>query len=118
MDRVMKETFQSPCFDRCRDLPNFETMIREKIFPIEGDINKEGLALKEEDRELLKREVQVIINCAASVDFNEQLTDAISVNYLGCLLMLSLAHSCSRLEIFTHVSTAYVNCEKKGYIKE
>lgn len=32
--------------------------------------------------------------------------------------MLDLAHECKGLEIFTHVSTAYVNCEKKGFIKE
>lgn len=60
----------------------------------------------------------MIINCAASVDFNEQLTSAINTNYMGCMRMLDLAHQCPRLEVFTHVSTAYVNCEKKGFIKE
>lgn len=25
---------------------------------------------------------------------------------------------CKQLEIFLHVSTAYVNCEKKGFIEE
>ena len=32
--------------------------------------------------------------------------------------MLELAEACQKLQIFTHVSTAYVNCEKKGFIKE
>ena len=32
--------------------------------------------------------------------------------------MHDLAKQCKRIQIFTHVSTAYVNCEKKGYIKE
>lgn len=32
--------------------------------------------------------------------------------------MLDLAHSCKKLQIFTHVSTAYVNCDKDGFIKE
>ena len=32
--------------------------------------------------------------------------------------MLDLAQQCKGIEIFTHVSTAYVNCEKKGFIKE
>jgi len=62
--------------------------------------------------------LDVIINCAASVDFNEQITDAININYSGCLRMLELAEACQKLQIFTHVSTAYVNCEKKGFIKE
>lgn len=118
MDRVMKEIFQSPCFDKARELPHFQAMINEKIVPIEADINKESLALKPEDRERLTRELDVIINCAASVDFNEQMTDAINVNYNGCIRMLELAHECKKLQIFTHVSTAYVNCEKKGFIKE
>jgi hypothetical protein len=32
--------------------------------------------------------------------------------------MHDLAKECKLLQIFTHVSTAYVNCEKKGFIKE
>ena len=67
-------------------------MINDKIVPIEGDINKDLLALKPEDRETLIRELDVLINCAASVDFNEQITDAINVNYNGCMRMLDLAH--------------------------
>ena len=93
-------------------------MVKEKIVPIEGDINKDLLALRPEDRELLMQELDVIINCAASVDFNEQITSAININYNGCMRMLDLAHGCRRLQIFTHVSTCYVNCEKKGFIKE
>ena len=93
-------------------------MLLHKIVPIEGDINKDGLAMKPEDRATLERELDVLINCAASVDFNEALADAIYINYLGCMRMLDLAHSCKRLQAFTHVSTAYVNCEKKGFIKE
>jgi hypothetical protein len=37
---------------------------------------------------------------------------------MGCLRMHDLAKECKLLQIFTHVSTAYVNCEKKGFIKE
>lgn len=72
-------------------------MIREKIVPVEADINKDGLALRPEDRETLIRELDLIINCAASVDFNEQITDAININYNGCMRMLDLAHQCSKL---------------------
>jgi thioester reductase-like protein len=93
-------------------------MIKDKIIPIQGDINKEMLDLSPEDLEMLLNDLHVIINCAASVDFNEQISDAININYMGCLRMLDIAHKCKRLEVFTHVSTAYVNCEKKGFIKE
>lgn len=33
---------------------------------------------------MLIEDLDVIINCAASVDFNERLCDAINVNYNGC----------------------------------
>jgi thioester reductase-like protein len=94
MDRVKKEIFQSLCFDNFRSNANFEAMIAEKIIPIEGDITKDNMAIKPEDRERMIQELDVIINCAASVDFNERLCDAIQINYFGCLRMLDLAHQC------------------------
>ena len=59
-----------------------------------------------------------MINIAASVDFNEKISDALQINYFGCLRMLELATQCPNLRIFTHVSTCYVNCEKFGFINE
>jgi nucleoside-diphosphate-sugar epimerase len=76
------------------------------------------LAIKPEDRQLLINDLDIIINCAASVDFNERLCDALQINYFGCLRMLELATECKHLDVFTHMSTCYVNCDKKGYIKE
>ena len=32
--------------------------------------------------------------------------------------MLQLAKECSQLEVFTHISTAYANCNRTGYIEE
>jgi len=68
-------------------MPEFDQIVAKKIVPIEGDIVKEGLAIKPEDRERLTNELDVIINCAASVDFNERLCDAFQINYFGCLRM-------------------------------
>lgn len=84
MDRVKREILQSQCFDNVRKMPNFDQIVLNKIIPIEGDITKDNLALKPEDRERLINDVDVIINCAASVDFNERLCDALQVNYFGC----------------------------------
>lgn len=55
----------------------------------------------------------MIINNAASIDFNLRLDQAIQINYYGGLGLLRLAHQCPRILIYTHVSTAYVNSEKK-----
>ena len=68
-----------------------------KIVPIEGDIVKEGLAIKPEVRERLINDLQVIINCAASVDFNERMCDAFQINYYGALRMQQLASECKHI---------------------
>jgi len=62
--------------------------------------------------------VHVVINSAASVDFNAKLIDAININVLGTLKMFELCLECKNLENFIHVSTTYVNCDRRGYIEE
>ena len=118
MDRIKREILQSPCFDDVRAMKDYESIINSKIIPIEGDITKENMAINPKDRELLINELDIVINCAASVDFNERLCDAIQINYFGCLRMYQLASECKNLKVFCHVSTCYVNSEKKGFIKE
>lgn len=79
---------------------------------------KPGLGLSPEDFKELTENLHVIINCAASIDFNSRLDEAIEMNVYGTLKMFDLAKSCKRLESFLHVSTAYVNSDKQGLIEE
>jgi nucleoside-diphosphate-sugar epimerase len=72
------------------------------------------LGLSEADRALITENCHILINCAASVNFDDPLQDALRINYFGCMRMLELAHECKRLEVFTHVSTCYVNCNRPG----
>ena len=60
----------------------------------------------------------MIINVAASVNFDDPLLDAIQINYMGCMRMLELAKECQKLLVLTHVSTAYSNCNNFGRIEE
>jgi nucleoside-diphosphate-sugar epimerase len=39
-------------------------------------------------------------------------------NIRGSLRMLELARKVKHLEVFTHISTCYVNCDQSGLIKE
>lgn len=48
--------------------------------PVEGDLLQENLGLSKKDREELINEVNIVINCAASVDFNAKLSDAMAIN--------------------------------------
>lgn len=63
---------------------------------------------------MVRAETDIIINCAASVSFNDPLLDAIQINYFGCRRMVNLALECHKLMCFTHVSTAYVNSNILG----
>ena len=58
------------------------------------------------------------MNCAASIDFNARIDQAIDANIRGSLRMMKLAQSVKNLDVFTHISTCYVNCNIKGLIKE
>ncbi|XP_060645561.1 fatty acyl-CoA reductase wat-like [Drosophila nasuta] len=82
----------------------------ERIVLISGDCEEPDLEISEEVRELLKNEVQVVIHCAATVNFAEPLHKALDINTRATQLMLNLAKEMSRLVGFVHVSTAFSNC--------
>ncbi len=74
--------------------------------------------MDKDDRKEIIDNVNVIINCAASVDFNSRLDEAIKINVYGTLKMFYLAKESKNIENFVHVSTCYVNSDKKGLIQE
>jgi len=49
--------------------------------PVAGDLIMNHLGLSAEHRASLVNECDVIINCAASVNFDDPLLDAIQINY-------------------------------------
>ena len=53
------------------------------------------------------------MHCAASVDFNARLDQAIQVNVRGTLKIFELCKRIKNMENFTHISTAYVNSDKR-----
>ena len=67
---------------------------------------------------MITEECQIIFNIAASVDFNSRLDQAIEINIDGALRMQQLAKECKNIECFTHMSTCYVNADKRGFIEE
>ncbi|KAH8413644.1 hypothetical protein KR222_002543, partial [Zaprionus bogoriensis] len=82
----------------------------ERVFPIAGDCIEPGLGIRLEDRQLLTKEVQLMIHNAASVRFVEPLHMALDINTKATRLMLQLAKEMKHLEVFQYVSTAFSNC--------
>lgn len=62
-----------------------------KIIPIEGDLVVEGLGLSKEDRDRIINEVDIIINSAASVNFDDPLKEALEINFFGAARILELS---------------------------
>lgn len=71
--------------------PNFQQTIHDKVIPVAGDLIIDRLGLSEADRAMVTSETNLVINCAASVNFDDPLLDALQINYFGCIRMLELA---------------------------
>lgn len=97
---------------------NFDKYAESKIIPVTGDLIIDKLGLSDSDRAMITESCNIILNSAASVNFDDPLKEALNINYFGSLRMLELAKECKNIEVFTHISTAYVNCNRSGYIEE
>ncbi|KJE91335.1 male sterility protein [Capsaspora owczarzaki ATCC 30864] len=96
-------------FDRLREeQPDFAA----KVIPVIGDIMFPQLGLSHQDRDLIIKNVNVVLHCAATVSFNEKLRIALAMNVVAVQRLVALASSCHRIDAFVHVSTAYANCDR------
>lgn len=98
---------------------DFYSFISEKVVAIPGDVTSQNLGLKElEQMEQICNEIHIIFNCAATTNFDERYDIALDVNTFGVLHAMSFAKKCLKLEMFLHVSTAYVCGERGGLLLE
>lgn len=80
-----------------------------RMIALEGDMSSENLGLSRANCELVCREVDIIFNIAASVQFDAPLKQNLRDNYLGVSNLLNLAIRFKRLTSLVHVSTFYTN---------
>ena len=90
----------------------------ERLTVVAGDIEQRNLGLADRSSERLRRDVTTVLHCAASVSFDMPLEQSRSVNVDGTRRMADFARSCTRLERFSYVSTAYVAGEPGGLFRE
>lgn len=101
------------------ELPLFKVLLQEnpkavnKIKPIIGDVMELGLGLSENDRNLLIEKVSIIFHAAASVRFDDHLTDAIILNTRGTREVCLLAKQMKNITAFVHFSTTYCHTDRK-----
>ncbi|XP_026322594.1 fatty acyl-CoA reductase 1-like [Hyposmocoma kahamanoa] len=106
-DERLKELISQRVFDLVRENnPN----AFKKLRIISGDILEPELGISEQDKQLLRDTCHVVFHSAACVRFDQKLKDAVAMNTTGTLLVLQLAESMKKLEVFVHLSTAYCRC--------
>jgi 1-acyl-sn-glycerol-3-phosphate acyltransferase len=118
--RFRSEVLRSSIFDRLRrDLgEGFQDYVNAKVSVVEGDLTLERLGLCDADYQRLSEEVEVLINSAATVEFDERLDLALDLNALGPLRTVGFARDCWRLQAFVHISTCYVSGNATGWSRE
>ncbi|XP_058802021.1 fatty acyl-CoA reductase 1-like [Phymastichus coffea] len=111
----IKTYFQNTIFDNLRSInPEFE----EKVCTVTGDLEKDRLALSDDDRRALVESVDIIVHNGATTKFDEKVSVSLKINVLGTKHMLDLATECKRIQAFLYVSTAYSHCYRKNIEEE
>ncbi|KAK4784361.1 hypothetical protein SAY86_018729 [Trapa natans] len=121
LNRIKSEIVQCGLFKRLEELhgDNYTAFMMSKLVPVVGNMCEPNLGIS--DNELAARmfeEVDVIVNSAANTNFDERYDVALNINTQGPFRLLSFAMRCKKLQNFLHVSTAYVNGERQGVVKE
>jgi nucleoside-diphosphate-sugar epimerase len=116
--RAQREIFSSSIFDRLRAHhgPKFEAFVRGKVELVAGDLTCPDLGLPNDSLQQFG-EVDLIINVAAAVRFDERLDLAITSNTLGPCHLLNFAKR-FRNPTMLHVSTAFVHGPRTGCVSE
>jgi long-chain acyl-CoA synthetase len=116
-ERLEREVLRSSAFraERARLGVDFEAETSRLITAVEGDLGSEGLGLDARGRELVDG-VDLVLNSAASVAFDERIDHALAVNALGPLQLLALTKELGCP--FLHVSTAYTCGRRSNLVAE
>ncbi|XP_037946957.1 fatty acyl-CoA reductase wat [Teleopsis dalmanni] len=108
------DLFNDPVFEKLKKCnPNY----REKVTIISGDCSLPSLGIDENERDIIKDNVNIVIHGAATVRFDEKLKMAIAINVSGTKEILKLGKEIVHLKAFVHVSTAFAHCNHR-YIQE
>ena len=128
LQRATREVIKNDCFDRLRlELGDrFDAEMAARVTAVGGDVGTDGLGLDHAGWQLLS-ECDIVIHCAAAVNFDSPLDSAVEVNLLGPSRVAEAVVEARRLASeqgrrgpvhFLPVSTAYVASTHQGEAKE
>ncbi|XP_065865472.1 alcohol-forming fatty acyl-CoA reductase-like [Euphorbia lathyris] len=120
-ERLQEEIIGKELFKKLKEKygEKLNSIVSEKMSPIPGDISYEHLGIEDSKlRDELWKQVDFVVNFAATTNFDERYDVALGTNTLGALNVLNFAKKCHKIQMLIHVSTAYVCGEDKGIILE
>ncbi|XP_075148976.1 fatty acyl-CoA reductase wat-like [Haematobia irritans] len=101
------QIFKEPLFEK---LLTVRPDPLKSIKTIAGDCTLPNLGISNDDYQELIENVDVVIHSAATVRFNEPLSNATQINIEATIDLIKLAKHMKRLKAFVHVSSAFANC--------
>ncbi|PSR95477.1 Alcohol-forming fatty acyl-CoA reductase [Actinidia chinensis var. chinensis] len=94
---------------------NLNSFISERVTLVPGDITCENLGVKDSNLvEDMWRAVDVVVNLAATTNFDERYDVALNLNTMGAKNVLNFSKKCAKIKMLLHVSTG----ERAGLILE
>ncbi|EOA23870.1 hypothetical protein CARUB_v10017087mg [Capsella rubella] len=122
MQRFHSEVLEKDLFRVLRNNlgdANLKALVSEKVVPIPGDISVDNIGVKDSDLlQLMWNEIDIIVNVAATTNFDERYDVGLRINTFGPLNVLNFAKKCVKGQLLLHVSTAYVCGEQSGLLHE
>ncbi len=118
-DRFAQEIATSSIFDLLKqESPGyFEDFCHKRVHCVAGEVTEPLFGLTEEEFKALASRVDLIVNSAASVNFREELDQALLINTLSLNQIMSLARAAGDIPV-VQVSTCYVNGFNQGDMHE
>ncbi|KAJ1269629.1 hypothetical protein BS78_07G226300 [Paspalum vaginatum] len=118
--RVQQEVIDTELFRVLREKhgKSFQQFVEEKVVALAGDIVRENLGLEAPVLDALAKDIDVIVNIAATTNFYERYDVSLDVNVMGVKHLCQVAKQCTRLKMLMHVSTAFVSGFREGLILE
>ena len=109
----------SPVFERLHALHGAELsrFLAERVRVVEGDLSKPDIGIEPALGARLRRDLDLVINCAGQVDFAPDLRRALSANVDAAFFLAAFVKQCARASLL-HVSTCYVAGTRQGLIEE
>jgi alcohol-forming fatty acyl-CoA reductase len=117
--RFEKLVEESPVFDPLykRYGTGLARFLRERVEVVEGDVTQPGLGLASEVSEVLRKDLDLIVNSSGLTDFNPDLRDALLTNVDAAVSIVEFVRESDHAGLL-HLSTCYVAGARDGRVSE